>query len=41
MERNGMEQNGAEQRYHSTVWIFYGGMELIFHSIVWKVNGTE
>jgi len=29
-----MEWNGTEQRFNSIVWIFYNGMEPIFHSIV-------
>jgi len=41
MEWNRTEWNGAEQIFHSTVWIFYVGMEQISHSIVWKVDGTE
>lgn len=36
-----MEWNGVEQRFHSIVWILYDGMELISHSIVWKVDGME
>jgi len=33
-KRNETERSGAEQRYHSIIWIFHDGMELIFHSIV-------
>jgi len=36
-----VEWNGAEQLFHSIVWIFYDGAEQISHSIVWKVGGTE
>jgi len=34
MEWNGTELNEVEQIFHSTVWIFYDGMEQISHSIV-------
>ena len=42
-ERNRMERSGMElkKKFHSIVWILYDGMELIFHSIVWKIDGTE
>jgi len=30
-----------EQIFHFIVWILYDGMKLIFHSIVWKVDGRE
>lgn len=30
-----------QQRFYSIVQIFYDGMKLIPHSIVWKVDGTE
>jgi len=41
MEQNRAERNETKQRFHSIVWIFYDRMELISHSIVWKVDGTK
>jgi hypothetical protein len=38
---SGVERSGMEHKFRSIVWIFYDGTKLVFHSIVWKVDGME
>jgi hypothetical protein len=38
---NEVERNGMEHKFRSIVWLFYDGMKLVFHSIIWRVDGME